>query len=272
MNAPPRIFGIVAARADVVAVLRRGPTEWWHVGRWDTEDHTFEAGAWFHGQLYPQKCDLSPDGQWLLVSAMKPGANWAAGEIYEAVSELPWLQAVAAWEAGTTYSRGYHFTEDRTSTVGDPDVGDASGVLAHFGVAATEPVQFAVERRRDWEEDPERSEPQRDPWDESRTVTMRKAQPHGDAQLLVSGSYAAFRSIPHLRSPATYAVITNGREEGLADLQWADWAHDGSLLGATVDGHLVRSEGEGLASAWSTVADLATLRPDPKPPPAATRM
>jgi hypothetical protein len=32
---PPRIFCIPASRAAIVAVLRRGPTAWYHVGRWD---------------------------------------------------------------------------------------------------------------------------------------------------------------------------------------------------------------------------------------------
>ena len=31
----PRIFGIPATGSPVVAVLRRGPSDWCHVGRWD---------------------------------------------------------------------------------------------------------------------------------------------------------------------------------------------------------------------------------------------
>src|SRR4029453_11590977 len=33
----PRIFGIIALDAPVVAVVRRGPTDWMHVSRWDLE-------------------------------------------------------------------------------------------------------------------------------------------------------------------------------------------------------------------------------------------
>jgi len=34
-KAPPRIYCIPATQAPVVAVFRRGPTDWSQVGRWD---------------------------------------------------------------------------------------------------------------------------------------------------------------------------------------------------------------------------------------------
>ena len=64
----------------MVEVLSRDPTEWWQVERWDLERLAYEPGSWFHGVLYPQKCDVSPDGRWLLYSAMKQGSEWAAGD------------------------------------------------------------------------------------------------------------------------------------------------------------------------------------------------
>ena len=94
-------------------MLRRGPSDWWHVGRWDTRAPRFEPGAWFRGALYPQRCDLSPDGRWLCTLALKPGArassDWQGGDTYVAISRLPWLEALVAWDVGSTYSRGAHF-------------------------------------------------------------------------------------------------------------------------------------------------------------------
>ncbi|MGH8892147.1 MAG: hypothetical protein ACRDWY_02395 [Actinomycetes bacterium] len=76
MPPPPRLFGIPAENAPVVAVLRRGPSDWWHVGVWATDRMAYEPGAWVHGTVYPQRCDLSPDGRWLCAG---PAAASAGG-------------------------------------------------------------------------------------------------------------------------------------------------------------------------------------------------
>lgn len=267
---PPRIFGIPATRAPVVAVLRRGPSDWWHVGRWDLERLQFEPGSWFKGSLYPQKCDLSPDGRWLAYSALGGPADWPAGSIYEAISRLPWLTALAAWGVGTTYTRGFHF-DDRsgTSELGPPDVGDASPCLQRYGLALNRPEQFAVERRRGWTETP--STAPRDAgdwWDERREVEMEKARPDAPGtRLVVEGSYAGFRSSPDWHDPAVYSLHHADDIEILDDVQWADWDQTGRLLVATTAGHLeLRVPGDG-GHRVAHREDLSRLRPDPQPPP-----
>ncbi len=180
-NPGPRIFCIPATASPILAVLSRGPSSWYHVGLWNVEDWTHEPGAWFRGRLFPQKCDLSPDGRWLAYSAHQPSARWPAGTIYEAISRLPWLHALAAWEAGTTYTRGIRFDEEAgSSDLGAPDVGDATARLRRYGVRLNRACQFAVERRRGWVET-EGSGPRdpKDDWDERRTVRMSKEQPKG---------------------------------------------------------------------------------------------
>ena len=57
-----RLFVIMAAEASVAAVLRRGPSAWYHVIRWDTAKDEFEHGAWIRARLYEDRCDVSPDG------------------------------------------------------------------------------------------------------------------------------------------------------------------------------------------------------------------
>ena len=272
MSTPgPRLFGIPATSAPIVAVIRRGPSDWCAVGRWDIEGADYEPGAWFRGTLYPQKCDLSPDGRWFAYSAMKPGADWAAGDIYEAVARLPWLTALAAWNAGTTYTRGMHFTEvPGSNEIGEPDVGDAGPLMRRLGLALYRPVQFAVERRRGWVESP--GTPPREAggnFDEGREVTMEKPHPGGsNATLRVSGSYAAFRTSPDVRSPALYELDCDGTTEPLGDVQWADWDKRGRLLVATRAGVLqVREIGAEPANVVFE-ADLANATPDPQPPPA----
>ncbi len=93
----PRIFGIIALHAPVVAVVRRGPTDLMHLSRWDLETPAYEPGAWLRGTIYPQRCDLSPDGRWFAYFALKASAEWELGPTYIVISRLPWLAALAAW-------------------------------------------------------------------------------------------------------------------------------------------------------------------------------
>jgi len=267
-TAPPRVFCIPATAAPVVAVLRRGPTEWWHVGKWDLAAPSFEPGAWIHAQLYPQKCDLSPDGRWLAYSALDANARWAAGTIYEAVSRLPWVHALAAWEAGTTYTRGLRFVDRGAETVGPPDVGDDAPLRARYALALNPPEQFSVERRRGWTETAD-SEPRHpsDTWDERRRARLAKPRPGGGHELRVEGSYAAFRDNPARREPPVYSVWTEDDVRVLHGAQWADWDAAGRLLLVTQEGRLQIHEDPEARAAPLFAHDLTTYRPAPVPPP-----
>ncbi|MEJ2204172.1 MAG: hypothetical protein P8170_08680 [Gemmatimonadota bacterium] len=265
MKTAPRIFCVPATESPVLAVLRRGPSSWCHVGRWNVQEWTYEPGAWFRGRLFPQKCDVSPDGRWLAYSAHKASAQWPAGTIYEAISRLPWLHALAAWEAGSTYTRGIRFDSDSTrSDLGSPDVGDAEPCLRRYGLRANRAHQFAVERRRGWVETEDSPPPDpHDLWDEKRRVRMSKSQPSGTAVLEVEGSYAAFRDNPQVRDPASYSVVENGNITQLEGVQWADWASSGVLLVATLEGCLEAHEWSDGTKRKIFERDLASLLPVP---------
>lgn len=276
----PRLFCIPATASPVVAVLRRGPSGWSHLSRWDPEAGTLEPGAWLHGVLYPQRCDLSPDGRWFAYFTLKGSAarDWAPGATYVAISRLPWLTALAAWGTGGTWTRGVRFVPKGAAEfrVGEePEVGDVAPLLARYDLDARRAASFAVERERGWTETPD-SPPRADDdaWDERRVgrLTMEKARP-GDptTRLLVRGWQAAFRDFEPRRGPARYAVRVDGGDEApLAGAQWADWGRDGHLLVATTDGELqVRDTPDSLAPSWRF--DMAALRPEPVPPPEAAR-
>ncbi|MCB1248963.1 MAG: hypothetical protein KDB36_06130, partial [Acidimicrobiales bacterium] len=127
MGAAPRLYGIVATGAPVAAVLRRGPSDWCALGRWDLDTPAYATGAWIKARIAPQRCDLSPDGRWFVATVHASGADWPAGEVYEAVSHLPWLTALAAWGEGSTYTRGVHLVDEPgRCDLGTPDVGDAA--------------------------------------------------------------------------------------------------------------------------------------------------
>jgi hypothetical protein len=277
-STPPRLFGIPATRAPIVAVLRRGPSDWSHVGKWDVAHGRYQSGAWLRGNLYPQRCDLSPDGRWFCYFTLKGAARWKAGSTYVAISRLPWLTALAAWGTCGTWTRGAHFVEDRSIwQVGPADEGDATPCRQRVGIALTLPATFAVERRRGWLETAD--SPIRDAadlWDERRAdeVRLEKKRPSaaGALRLVVSGRFAAFRSsLSREAKRIRYELISDGGVQHLKDVQWADWDASGRLLVATVDGKLqIRDM---LGDGWSirSEVDLSALSPSPSPAPREAR-
>jgi hypothetical protein len=273
----PRIFGIAATDAAVVAVIARGPSRWTRLGRWDVERDRYEHGAWMAGTVYPQRCDLSPDGRWFAYFVLNPSSTWSAGWTYVAISRLPWFTALAAWGTDGTWTRGVRFVADRSRwTVGEPDEGDAAPLRARFGLDVRRAETFSVERDRGWTETddtPARAED--DHWDERRAtrVTMRKASPAAPGRaLVVGGRFAAFRDIREHDPEVWYALERGDDLETLEDVQWADWDRRGRLIVATTDGRLQVREGDptgGGGITWET--DLSVDEPDPQPPPDEAR-
>jgi len=256
-------------------VIRRGPSSWCGVGRWDVAHGRYEEGAWLGGKLYPQRCDLSPDGRWFCYFALHGSARWELGATYVAISRLPWLHALAAWGTNGTWTRGAHFVADpAVREVGAPDHGSVPYDDLGAGLAVTRPASYAVERRRGWVE-AEGTAPRApdDLWDERRADSLRMTKPQpgseGAVRLEVSGGYAAFRS--GSSRDVRYRIVDAGRGVELRDVQWADWARDGTLLVATVGGRLeVRTAGSWPVAARA-VADLAHDMPTPREAPPEAR-
>jgi hypothetical protein len=251
----------------VVAVFRRGPSEWSHVGRWDLAAGRYEPGAWLRGRIFPRRSDVSPDGLLLCYFAHKPTATWEYGDAYVAVSKLPWLAALHAFATCGTWTRGYHFTED-----GGSDAGAAPALPIAWGLRSSPAVQFAAERRRGWEEAPDC--PPRDPadaWDERRNARLRKRQPGGERVLCVEslgwagGEFGVDQAVDGLR--VHYWLEAAGELEPLEGLQWADWDAEGRLLVATRAGRLEVRRLADPRPALEFEADLAALAPSPAPAP-----
>jgi hypothetical protein len=178
---PPRIYCIQATGAPVLAVFRRGLTNWVHVGRWDLAAGRYEPGAWLRGRIFPRRSDLSPDGQFLCYFAHKPSARWEHGEAYVALSKLPWVTALHAFATCGTWTRGYYFTED-----GGSDNPQDTGLPIPYGLRSIPVIQFANERRRGWMEAPDSPAPDpKDAWDQHCNARMRKPQPRGTRVLCV---------------------------------------------------------------------------------------
>jgi len=265
---PPRIYCIPATKAPIVAVFRRGPTNWSHVGRWDLEAQRYEPGAWLGGRIFPRRSDLSPDGRFLCYFAHKPSATWVHGEAYVALSKLPWLTALHAFSTCGTWTRGYYFSEDENRE--NPE---DTKLPIPYGLRSIPVIQFANERRRGWEESPD--SPQRDPrdaWDERRNARMQKHQPAGERLLcveslgLAGGEFGVSQAVDGLR--VGYWLEVGGEIRLLNHLQWADWDRDGRLLVATRDGKLQIWNVDDEGSEVVFEEDLSLYEPNPRPAPA----
>jgi len=252
----PRITCIPAAAAPIVAVIRRGPSAWTQIGRWDVEHASYEPGAWVRARVYEDRCDLSPDGRWLAYFTLRGSARpeWPAGITFIAISRLPWVRALAAWSTCGTWTRGVHFVDDRRVwELGEPDVGDAGPCRRRFGMKVSAALAYPVEHRRGWRETDE-SPPReaRGHWDERIDgLVMAKPQPTDATRELRRGI-------------AGYTLHEAATERALPDVQWADWHRDGRLLVATIDGRLQIRAGGSIE--WER--DLARDAPDPTSPPA----
>lgn len=281
MRPPPRLFGICATAADVVAVVRRGPSDWTHIGSWDLASEQFHSGSWLRARVYQQRCDVSPDGRYLCYLALNGGAEWSAGQTYIAVSRLPWVTALAAWGMPGTYSWGAHFVDDRAHWgLPDPDEGEDGPLKGRYGMALTQPRDFAVERRRGWIDLPSLAPPtgktrrarRADSYVVGRPRPGQPARREHDLWLAAIGEYAAFRSGDETHRHPAYELrdgATGPALMSLEDVQWADWARDGRLLVATTDGRLQIRDATSAAVQWEH--SLADLTPTPQRPPREAR-
>lgn len=267
MDAPaPRLHVIPARDAPVAVVLRRGPSEWWHVLLWRLDEPAVAGGAWFHGRIYPRRCDVSPDGSlfgYFAMSGRPP--PWDA---YYAVSRPPWLQALAAWRIGSAWSSGCEFLADGSFAMDippdtPPDHGVYPGRLGErsprrlTGRALFAERDVSLELRRGWR--------LVSATEDGAPLVLERAAPApatGVLRLVHQGHSFAV--------PAVEGAVLRYSLDGaaLTDAAWADWDRHGRLLLATASGRLEirdRAPDGTRATAWSH--DLGGLRPEPTAAP-----
>ena len=104
-----RIHLLPAKSAPYVVVIRRKPTDWFHVIRWNTETDQLEHGSWLNGKLYSKRSDVSHDGNWLIYLAIERGVG-----IDNRISHPPLLAPVVTVDSAGTYHGGGYWASEST--------------------------------------------------------------------------------------------------------------------------------------------------------------
>jgi hypothetical protein len=238
-----RMFVLMAEEANVAAILRRGPTNWWRLSLWDTRRDLLDNGQWFHGRIYPDKCDLSPDGKLFVYFAGQfTPRNDAGGysSTWTAVSRPPYLTALALWPFGGTYGGSGIFLDNRTVLLGISAPSSAPGWRKHHPNHPPGPLQVLT--YGDLEKDDIRRNA--DPgWLKGwvRRHTFQDAIGRDEVRKpcgpLTLARYIPLRFAPS-RGPILYTVYgSNDSPVALFEAQWADWDQRGRLV-ATAGGRV----------------------------------
>ena len=226
------MFVLLARKAAIGVIIRRGPTESWRVTLWDTRQDRFEGGQWFRGRMYPHKCDLSPDGKLFIYFAGKfwpRSVDKGYDRTWTAVSRPPYLTALALWPIGDTWGGDGVFLDDRTVLVAGakhhPDHPPGPlRVVEYYSMEEVDPRRDATPCwRAGWQQIPAAP----------RNVAWRKTS----GGLTLDGSFSS-----PSRHRSLYTLSWKNEEPvAVFEAHWADWDQRGRLV-ATVGGRVLEGK------------------------------
>ncbi|MBC7783514.1 MAG: hypothetical protein H7144_06715 [Burkholderiales bacterium] len=93
--------------------MRRGPSSWTQLIRWDTENDRFDEGQWVHARVFPRRSDLSPDGSLLIYFASSYKSD---PPTWTAISRVPYWTAIQFWPKSDSWGGGGLFFSDKQFT------------------------------------------------------------------------------------------------------------------------------------------------------------
>lgn len=103
---------LLARDAPVGLVIRRGPSKHVATVGWNRRTDSFQLGQWFKGKIYPQRCDLAPNGEHLIYFALNGKWNSETKGSWTAVSRTPYLKALSLYPQGDTWGGGGLWTDN----------------------------------------------------------------------------------------------------------------------------------------------------------------
>ncbi|WP_348946492.1 hypothetical protein ABHF33_08125 [Chitinibacter sp. FCG-7] len=110
----------LARNADTAVLLRRGPSKWVQLIKWDLRNDQFEHGQWFRGRIYESVSDLSDDGELLVYMARKDALRSLkelGSTTWTAICRPPFLTALQLWPH-PVYCGGGQFTQEGALNLG----------------------------------------------------------------------------------------------------------------------------------------------------------
>src|SRR5215471_5847626 len=97
---PARLHVLLARDTRLGVVIRRGPSRSVCTLLWNRKTDEFTMGQWLRGRIYERRSDLSPDGKHLIYFAMNGKWTSEAKGSWTAISQAPFLKAVALYAKG----------------------------------------------------------------------------------------------------------------------------------------------------------------------------
>jgi len=235
------MFVLLARKANVGVILRRGPTEWWHVTLWDTRQDRFQSGQWFRGSMYPDKCDLSPNGELLVYFVGKHRlreVQLGYNTTWTAVSKPPYLTALTLYPIGDTWGGQGVFVDDRTVLIATSSPSFGAKHHPDHPPGPLQVVEYCSLKKGDKRLD---AEPcwlngWRKVFAPGETKRFSELRKTGD-ELTLGRDVPADYFRPSRRRTLFTLYRQNGEPVALFEAHWADWDQRGRLV-ATVGGRV----------------------------------
>jgi hypothetical protein len=188
------LYGFLASEAPIGVILRRGPSKFVQMIKWNTDDDTFELGQWFKGRVYEGRSDLSIDGSIFGYEARKFDGitmrDKGFGEWWSAMSRPPYFTALVV--------------SGHASTLG-PDK-STKGIIP-------DGWQFRGSKRNGWAINP--------------ADDFREKEIPSTSCSLIARNHSKF---PWNYGDIRYSVRINSRELLLDDVHWIDIDQRGRLV------------------------------------------
>jgi hypothetical protein len=270
-----RLYVLLARRAHVGLIFRRGPSKQVLTIGWNTQTHEFRMGQWFRGRIYEQRCDLSPSGERLIYFAAKrrdPHRTWTA------MSRTPFLTALLMWPKGDAWGGGALFVNERTILLnhrpGERRLGNRRHLPRAISVEAfpgrpgwgeDDPIWSTRLTRDGWilrQEGTARENKGRSPkiwWEYPEPRIWSKAKGKWHLQMRILGLKerdGPWYVIEHEITDARGNIVLS-----LGRTDWADWSRSGEVLYAK-EGRLYRVplDAQARPAAPEELIDLSGLR------------
>lgn len=243
-----RLFVLLARKAPIAVVFRRGPSKRVLLVRWNLADDSFEAGQWLKGRVYERRCDLSEDGERLIYFA----ANYRARhplQTWTAVSRPPYFTALALWQKGDAWGGGGLFPARNQILINHPAeslvLADGARIpadvnvstLANAGRGEDAPIfrerisrdGWVLIQEADWVQQQSGSGTW---WTADPAETWHRSHPHRPQRCALQMRTHGIHELQGSWYVTSYELV-NGAGQVVRDLgraDWADWDSSGDLL------------------------------------------